>query len=120
MSQRIKRAFSLAKLARERGALRFGIADVEEPQQHRAVRFGRRRGGTPHLDDALRGGEADHPAQRLGPERGDFKIGQQESEIVGDDPPRLAAEPVEPGGWMGDAEIAKQLVVDVKRAVRTD
>jgi hypothetical protein len=118
MGERIQRPLGLAKLEREPGAVLLAGAGVVEPQQHRAGRFGRRRGPAADLEHPPRAdrahGERDAPGghPRTVDRRG------QGGEV-------LARDAAVGGGQVGqprrdglETEIAQQLGVDLDAQVR--
>ena len=120
LGQGIERAFGLAEAARQRGAFGFGLADVEEPQQHRAMGLGRRRGGALHFDDAVRGDEPDHPPKGLGAERSELEVGGERGEVLLHQPDAAAGELIEPRRAVVEAKVALERGVDVDAVVGAD
>lgn len=68
MGQRIERALGLVKAQRKLGSRFLADAGVEQPQQQRSRRFGRRRGSTADIEHSTRSGAAHGPLD-LAPNR---------------------------------------------------
>ena len=114
-------AFSVWRRRRvEVAALGVGAAGVDQPQQDGARRRRRRRQATANVEHPPRPGAADLPVDARPVERGAHHLQRQRVEVAAIESLVLAAEIVEPGRRLVEAEIAQQRRVGLDLAIGAD
>ena len=113
----LERAFGLPQPQRELGALFLARAGVEEPQQQRARRFGRRRRPAANLEHpagAVRPHLARDPA---GGRAGRFHFADERLKILGDNPAVVTGQFGKTPRLSAKAELAYQLRIGLDPSV---